>query len=230
MSDNNDVRKSFIVDEVDFGKDFAEKLEERIIEYAKINKAGDLLIMVSGLSPNDKLKLLLSARFIAHNIDKNIPETVSLSDAGKLLTNESKEAIGSRMSHLVKPLGFARKKSRGVYTVQPYKIEEFLDGLNLRGKTEHGKQPTRRKKQTGGGAIKHSGVGKDILELVENNFFDTPKTVKEVEDKLKEEIKFHDIRVIDTTIRKTFVKSKKLLKRIKNTGGGKAKWLYVTRK
>ena len=135
------------------------------------------------------------------------------------------------MSQIVKS-GFAERKGKGIYLIKPYKIEEFLDSLdhsedsrpqknNLKAK---GKMRIRK------GITKKIGVGKDILELVEQNFFDTPKTVKEIEEKLKEEVKFHDTRVIDRTIRETFVKSKKLLKRIKNTGEGKARWLYVIRK
>lgn len=230
MSKSDDIRKSFIVDESDFSKDFAEKLAEKVMKYAQVSKKGELLVKAIGLSPDNKLKLFLSARFIAHRFDKNIPETIGLSDAASLLTNESREAIGSRMSQLVKSHHFAKKKGRGVYVVQPYKIEEFIESLNFEEKEDPKKHLTKGRRQRKVVLTKSTGVGKDILELIDSKFFNTPRTVREVEDKLKEEVKYHDKRVIDKTIRQTYVKSKRLLKRIKNPEGGRTKWLYVVRK
>lgn len=73
------------------------------------------------------------------------------------------------------------------------------------------------------------GAGADIQGLIEEDFFKNPKFIIEVQKKLEEEVKYHDIRAIDTTIRKTFVASRKTLKRIPNTEKGKAKWKYVNR-
>jgi hypothetical protein len=75
---------------------------------------------------------------------------------------------------------------------------------------------------------KLTGVGADIQNLVDNNFFSTPKTIKDIEKELKKEARYHDSRVIDATVKNIFMK-RRIIKRIENEGGGKTKWQYVIR-
>jgi hypothetical protein len=114
--------------------------------------------------------------------------------------------------------------------VQHFVIDKFLTDLENK---EHSVENGKKRATKSGSKRKDkavTGVGKDILELLINNdFFKTPKTIKEACEKLKEETRFHNPKVVDMTIRKTFVNSKKLLKRIPNPDKGKAKWLYVNR-
>lgn len=232
MTDTDEVINKFIVSEEDYGKDFASKMANRILKYAKISKDGRLLLESSDLLPINKVKLLLASRFIAHAYRNEITTTVTLTDVEKLLTNESPDAVRARMSQIVQS-GFAHRKGKGLYEVLPYKIEKFIDTLDYENQPlntlEDSANKSTKKPKIKRHFTKNIGVGKDILELVNQNFFDKPRTVKEVEDKLKEEVKYHDIRVIDKAIRETFVKSKKILKRIQNTGEGKARWVYVIR-
>lgn len=228
---NKNIAKEFIVNEEDYSKSWAEKIAERALKHMKISKEGKPLIENDAASPDEKLKLALVGRFIAHSFSEEIPSEVTIKEVEDVLPNESYYAVGARMSKIANS-GFATKKGRGKYVVQPYKIEPFLDSLEIvsdsQDKQGHGasKNNKRKRKQTTGGR----GSGKDIMDLIESGFFDTPKTVSEAVAKLKQEVKYHNPRVVDAMIRKTFVSSKKLLKRIPNEEKGKAKWRYVIRK
>lgn len=229
MTHDKDIKSLLIVDDADYSKQMAEKFAEKIIKYAKISKKGDIIILDNLLSPDDKLRLSLTLRLIAHTFDNNIPETITLKELAGVLS-ERLEAVGSRLSKIMKNENFAKKVKKGVYSAQYFVIDKFLNNLE---NSEHVSGDKKRKSNSNGSKRKDkavTGVGKDILELlVKNDFFKMPKTVKEVCEKLKEETKFHDPKVVDMTIRKTFVDSKKILKRITNPNKGKAKWLYVNR-
>jgi len=206
-----------------------EEFVKKLIKYAKISKSGDIIILDSSLSPDDKLRIALVLRFIAHTFDDTISETITLKELSNLLS-ERLEAVGSRLSQIMKKENFAKKVNKGVYIVQHFVIDKFLTDLENKersigsGKKRTAKSGAKRKDK----AV--TGIGKDILELlINNNFFKTPKTIKEACEKLKEETRFHNPKVVDMTIRKTFVNSKKILKRIPNPDKGKAKWLYVNR-
>lgn len=229
MKNDNDVKNLLIVDGDNYSKEVIKKITERLIKYGKISKKGDIIIIESSLSPDDKLRIALVLRFIAHTFDNDIPETITLKELANLLS-ERMEAVGSRLSKIMKNENFAKKITKGVYLVQYFVIDKFL--TNLENK-EYGNGGRKQRITKSGLKRKDkvvTGVGKDILELLINNdFFKTPKTIKEACEKLKQETKFHHPKVVDRTIRKTFVDSKRILKRIPNTDKGKTKWLYVNR-
>lgn len=229
MENDKDIEKMLIVDEGEYSQSLNKRLAEKIIKYVKISKNGDIIILDNTLSPDDKLRLALAVRFIAHSFDNSIPETITLKEL-TILLSERLEAVGSRLSKIIKNENFAKKIKKGIYSAQYFVLDKYLTGLENKDMAPE----TKRKRKSVSGSKRGdkavTGVGKDILELlITPGFFKTPKTVKEAYEKLKEETRFHDPKVIDMTIRKTFVDSKKILKRIPNPNKGKAKWLYVNR-
>lgn len=229
MKNDNDIKNLLIIDGDNYSRQVMEEFARKLIKYAKISKNGDIIILDSYLSPDDKLRISLVLRFIAHTFDDTIPKTITLKELSNLLS-ERLEAVGSRLSQIMKKENFAKKVNKGVYMVQHFVIDKFLTDLENKersigsGKKRTTKSGAKRKDK----AV--TGIGKDILELLVNNdFFKTPKTIKEACEKLKEETRFHNPKIVDMTIRKTFVNSKKLLKRIPNPEKGKTKWLYVNR-
>ncbi len=224
MTDEKDIRNIFIVDEDQYTKEKVQKYAERVLKYAKIAKNGQILIEKQDLPPDEKIKLCLVVRFIGHNFDSNIQPSATLSEIQKII-HESTEAVGSRLSKIMKS-GFAKKIERGVYQVMPHQIEAFLDRISSWEapgiKVKNSNNKNRR--------TSAKGIGKDLQELVNSGFFETPKTIQEISKKLKEEVKFHDDRVVDATVRNGFVSNKKILKRIPATNKGKTKWEYVIRK
>ncbi|MFA6534303.1 MAG: hypothetical protein WCT37_03980 [Patescibacteria group bacterium] len=229
MSNDKGIGSLLIVDDADYSKQTVEKFAERIIKYAKISKNGDIILLDNSLSPDDKLRLALVLRFIAHTFDGDIPETITLKELANLLS-ERLEAVGSRLSTIMKNENFAKRVKKGVYLAQYFVIDKFLTNLE---NSEHTAGDKKRKSTKSGSKRKDkavTGVGRDILELlIKNDFFKIPKTVKDACEKLKEETRFHNPKVVDMTIRKTFVDSKKILRRIPNPDKGKTKWLYVNR-
>lgn len=227
----DDLRKKFIVDEYDVRQD-TENLIEKALQYGRVSKNGDIILDKNKLSQDNTVKLSLVLRFLAHGIDETISESIRPTELTKVL-GERVESVGSRLSQLAKA-GFAKKSGYGKYVVHHYKVDKFLDELDSGVVTEenHKKHSTKSKTyKTSGKSNKLSSgkIGSDIQELIDSDFFKTPKFISEVQKKLEEEVKYHDIRTIDTTIRKTFVGSRKTLKRIPNTEKGKAKWKYVNR-
>jgi len=229
MKNDNDVKNLLIVDGDNYSRQTMEELAKRLIKYAKISKNGDIIILDSSLSPDDKLRIALVLRFIAHTFDDTILETITLKELANLLS-ERIEAVGSRLSKIIKNENFAKKTKKGVYVVQHFVIDKFLTDLENKKDSVSGGGKRRARSGLKRKDKAVTGVGKDILELlINNNFFKTPKAIKEACKKLEEETKFHNPKIVDMTIRKTFVNSKRILKRIPNPNKGKTKWLYVNR-
>ena len=57
MKNDNDVKNLLIVDGDNYSKQTMEGLAKRLIKYAKISKNGDIIILDSSLSPDDKGRL-----------------------------------------------------------------------------------------------------------------------------------------------------------------------------
>lgn len=226
----DDLKSRFIVDE-GHARQNTERLIEKALKYGRVSKGGDIIIDRARLSQDNTLKLGLVLRYLGHSIDETISESVRPSELTKVL-GERIESVGSRLSLLAKN-GFLKKSGYGQYIVQSYRVEKFLD--ELESGEAAGAPEQKRGKRTArriGGSKKSptlAGIGNDIQGLIAEGFFKTPKFVTEVQKKLEEEVRYHDIRTIDTAIRKTFVASRKVLKRIPNTEKGKAKWKYVDR-
>lgn len=60
------------------------------------------------------------------------------------------------------------------------------------------------------------GIPKGVQEILNEGFFDVPKTVKEAKSELEKKGHFGSEARIDTVIRRDFFKRKKLLTRIKD--------------
>ena len=229
MKNDNDVKNLLIVDGDNYSRQTMEELAKRLIKYAKISKNGDIIILDSSLSPDDKLRIALVLRFIAHTFDDTLMDSINLQQFPNLLS-EGIAAGSSRLSKIIKNESFAKKTKKGVYVVQHFVIDKFLTDLENKKDSVSGGGKRRARSGLKRKDKAVTGVGKDILELlINNNFFKTPKAIKEACKKLEEETKFHNPKIVDMTIRKTFVNSKRILKRIPNPNKGKTKWLYVNR-
>jgi hypothetical protein len=227
----DDLRNKFIVDESHVRQN-TERFIEKALKFGRVSKGGDIIIDKTHLSQDNILKLALVLRYLGHSLDETIADTVRPSELTKVM-GERIESVGSRLSQLAKN-GFAKKSGYGQYVVQSYRVEKFLDELAAGGgdgvsEQKHNGKRKGRRTSNNKKSLPLVGIGSDIQGLIDAGFFKTPKFVIEVQRKLEEEVRYHDIRVIDTAIRKTFVASRKVLKRIPNAEKGKAKWKYVNR-
>jgi len=228
MTNDEDIESLLIVDEGKYSKKNAVAQAKIIINFAKVSKEGRVIILDNNIPPIDKMKISLVVKYIAHTFDGNISESITLRELSEVMS-ERVESVGSRLSKIIKSDNFAKKCKKGVYKVNYFVIDKFLSSLTEKSNSPD-KSIRRRTNKKGRKDKEMTGVGKDIKELlVEQDFFKTPKTMNEICTQLKQEVKFHNPKVVDATIRKTFVESKKILKRIPNENKGKAKWLYVIR-
>lgn len=217
----NNIKKMFILEDENFTGNTA-NIAKRLIKYGRITKKGEIIIDADNLTQDQILKLCLSIKFIANEMDDKIEKYVKPTDLVKIM-NERSESIGSRLSKLLND-GFVKKVGYGRYVINNYKIETFIKSL------EDDNQKPRSSKTNikSGGSKKLTGIGADIESLIYNNFFSKPKTIKDVELELKRENKYYDSRVIDATMKNIFIR-RRIVKRIENENGGKAKWQYVIR-
>ena len=221
---NDEIEKLFIV-ESEYSIEDARAFAGRALKHGRVTKDGGVVIDSTNLSKNDQIKLCLVVRFIGHSFDETISACVRPVELENVL-GQRVESVGALLSRLASS-GFAKKAKRGEYSVHPYNIEQFLDEIDG-VHTEKAKRKTHFKK-INKKSKPFSGIGADIQNLIENDFFKNPKFISEVKERLEEENKFYDARVIDSTVRNTFVESKKTLKRIKNQDKSRAKWKYLER-
>ncbi len=222
----DEALSKFIVSD-DQDQRVTEELIKKAIKYGRISESGSVIIDTD-LSRDNKAKLSLALRFLGHSLNDTIPSTLRPIELSRIL-GERVEAAGSRLSELSRS-GFAKRVGHGLYEIQVYKLEKLFDDLVSDRTSTPENFFTKSKIYSSNRKAKSlTGVGRDIEDLINDGFLKIPKTVSEIKRKLDEEIKFHDIRVIDTTIRKTFVSRRRTLKRIEMRGKGKSRWQYVNR-
>src|SRR3989344_4887075 len=220
-----DIKSQFIVS-AEVSAQRIEELAKRALTYGRITEAGLVVIDDKSLTQDDKLRLALVIRFIASKLDDSISPTLRPLELVDVL-HERLEAVGSRLSKLAKN-GFAKRVEHGQYSVLPYRIEVFLDGLDMRDKSKSQQKTPRRPGSAGARKPKElTGIGLDVQKIIDSGFFNVPRLMNEINAELKKETKYHDPKVLDMTIRKTFVNNRRALKRIPNSEGGKARWRYV---
>lgn len=221
---SEDIKSLFIVED-DFGNQNVEEQAKRILRFGRASKSGSVIIDDRSLSKGDQLKLCLVIRHIASSLsDGNITREFRPIELVDIL-GQRMEAIGSGLSKLASE-GFAKKGGPGKYSVYPHKIAPFLDYLeSLGADSENGRVRARKSK---GNSL--TGIGRHIQQLINDRFFDTPRFISEVMDELKKEGVFRDSRVVDKTIRDSFVSMRRSLQRIPNQDGGRSKWKYTVRK
>ena len=226
----DDIKSQFIVGN-DYNREATRKLASKALKFGRITQDGSVIIDNKNLSPDDKIKLALTIKFLAHNLDEKISASLKPGELTAIL-GERNEAVGSRFSAMAKN-GFAKREGHGNYIIHHYRIEPFLDNLSGRENSSADKAGgghKRAKRNNSSGELKSlTGIGLDIQSLIDKGFFKTPKFISDTHIELKKEVKFYNPKVLDMTIRKTFVSNRRTLKRIPNEEGGKAKWKYVIR-
>ena len=76
------------------------------------------------------------------------------------------------------------------------------------------------------GKKNHKGLAGGVRFLIDNNFFNSPKSLKEIIEELKREGYHYSKSGVASTLSTTFVKSQKILNRIKENKS----WKYALRK
>ena len=121
-----ELKKQFIV-EGDVLKERLEALVSKALRHCRIDKSGQVLISDGQLSGRDQVKLILSARAIASQLDRDIRPEVSVVEIAKY-TGLPANQVRARGKECIEHK-FAESSAAGVYRAIPHKIEGFLDEL-----------------------------------------------------------------------------------------------------
>ena len=120
------LRKKFIVDE-EIGARKIEEFVERMLPFCKVTKNGGIIIERTDFTGSDKIKIALTARFLANALDSDIPSEVSADELSSSLMIP-KDQVQARAKEIVDSK-FASRVSKGVYKVNPFKIDDLLASL-----------------------------------------------------------------------------------------------------
>jgi len=128
-----DLKEKFIVSEkVDEKR--IEEFVKRLLPFCKVTKSGGIVIEKRKLTSIEKVKLSLVARYLANRLEPTISSEVN----GDELSNSlmiPKNQVLARLKEL-KDKKFAFRISKGVYQVNPLKIEAFLNNLESKFKVQ----------------------------------------------------------------------------------------------
>jgi len=120
------LKEKFIVSEKIDEKRIKEFVE-RLLFFCKVTKSGGVIIGKAELTTIEKIETALAARFLANSLDSEISSEVS----GEELSNSlmiPKDQVLARLKEL-KDEKFALRVSKGMYKVNPFKIDDLLKSL-----------------------------------------------------------------------------------------------------
>jgi hypothetical protein len=123
-----ELKGQFIIEE-DVVKRRLESLLTEALQHCVVDKKGTVHINDARMGSLSKLKLVLTARYLASQLDSAISASVSSAEIAQStglpvgqVYARAKDAVGEK---------FAESVGRGVFRAMPHKIEPFLDSLNL---------------------------------------------------------------------------------------------------
>jgi len=120
------LKEKFIVSEKIDEKRIREFIE-RLLPFCKVTKSGGVIIEKAELTTVEKIGIALAARFLANSLDSEISPEVN----GEELSNSlmiPKDQVLARLKEL-RDEKFAFRVSKGVYKVNPFKIDDLLKSL-----------------------------------------------------------------------------------------------------
>lgn|GEM_PF-1718537 len=134
--DLKELAKEFILED-DIEQENIQLLVSDILKFCKIDKRGYVVITEKKLKTQDKIMLILSARYLASKLQEKINSEITIDEkvSNKELVDMLKEKdmiIGARLRDL-REGRVVEQISRGVHRVCAHAIEGFL------GKLEEGK-------------------------------------------------------------------------------------------
>lgn len=126
-----ELRAKFIVDDSVIKRN-VEQLVEKALRHCLVDKHGKVHIKNQKLPSKVRVKLVIAARALAHNLDEKIPGDLNLEDIAEcagLPKNQARARIAEAADER-----FAEQTGRGTYRAVSHQIASFLDQLEVSGK------------------------------------------------------------------------------------------------
>ncbi len=124
----DDLRKDFIVDHKEYDEVNTKEMLKKVTKHAKVSKEGKVFLLSKDAIAEKRLKMILVARFLANKLHAEISPQVSVEELAEYASLEKKQTA-ARMAEIVKD-NFAKRDSKGVFSVMPFQIERFLSGYD----------------------------------------------------------------------------------------------------
>ena len=123
---NEELKRKFIVDESTLAKDL-ENVVEKALEFCVVDNAGRVHLKKHGFPAKVSIKLALTARRIASQLDSNFTPELSIEEISTA-TGLPGNQVRARLNEVVAER-FAEVSGRGVYKANAFRIPAFLDEL-----------------------------------------------------------------------------------------------------
>jgi len=123
-----EIKKKFIVDENYFEREKIPVLAQRIMPFCRVAKNGRVIFEKNLNNNTLKITLILVARWIGSQLDKNISAEVNTNEISDV-TGLPLNIISARMAEIVER-NWAQKKSKGTYAIHPYQIQNIIEKLD----------------------------------------------------------------------------------------------------
>lgn len=120
------TKKEFIVDEEEYSKGQLSLLMSQLLKFCKVTKNGQVMV-IKKVSTRKILKLILSAKFIAHKADKTIVGNVTREEL-KVYSGMKDNVFTARFNELLKE-NFVDKKENKLSAKNILLVEQFLQSL-----------------------------------------------------------------------------------------------------
>nr|MDO8046182.1 hypothetical protein [Candidatus Baldrarchaeota archaeon] len=124
-----ELKKKFIVEEKLDEKVVSECIE-KILPFCKVSKNGEVIIEKKNMTVADRIKLALTARFLANYLEREISAETTAKELSSFLYVPENQ-ISARLKEL-KDSKFAIRVKKGVYTVNPLQIRKFVHEIETK--------------------------------------------------------------------------------------------------
>lgn len=126
-SEKDTIREKLFIKEEDALKRLEEILS-RVKKYVKVEEnTGKIILEEPNMTIEQKIFLVLTARYFSHKVAENIPETATMSEMSQLLAKPS-SSLTKQLNALIEE-DFIERVSKGTYKINYYRIDEYLDEI-----------------------------------------------------------------------------------------------------
>jgi hypothetical protein len=124
--DREELKRKFILDDSAI-KDSLEDVVNIALRYCAVDTKGNVHLKEHDLPGKLRVKVVLSAKTIANQLDEALSAEISVADLSKA-TGLAENQARARASESVDE-GFAESPARGSYRASPFRVVQFLKGL-----------------------------------------------------------------------------------------------------
>jgi Fic family protein len=124
--DREALKRKFILDETAI-KDNLEEVVNTALQYCAVDAKGKVYLKQHDLPGKLRVKLVLSAKVIANELDESLSPQITVADLSKA-TGLAENQARARASEAVDE-GFAESPERGSYRANAFRVAQFLKGM-----------------------------------------------------------------------------------------------------